>query len=100
MTGIAAGVVLEIILMFELGLPELARRRDFRHHLAGPQSRGFHIGDRIFGHRPFEGLGLVCSMASPEQILKSAGTELVRSLFVHIPADLLIPPLRTSAVAA
>lgn len=36
MTGIAAGVALEIVLMLRLGLPKFACRRDFRHHLAGP----------------------------------------------------------------
>jgi hypothetical protein len=36
MTGIAAWIALEIILMFGLRLPKFARWRHFRHHLARP----------------------------------------------------------------
>jgi hypothetical protein len=38
MTGVAARISLEVILMLGFGLPELACRNDFGHNLAGPQA--------------------------------------------------------------
>jgi hypothetical protein len=38
MAGVAVRISFEVILMLGFGLPELARRRDFRHYLAGPQA--------------------------------------------------------------
>src|SRR5262245_42920088 len=38
MAGVAAGISLEIILMLGFGLPEVARRNDFRNDLARPQT--------------------------------------------------------------
>src|SRR5580704_3172960 len=35
--------------MFRLGFPEGARGSHLRHHLAGPQTRSVHVGDRVFG---------------------------------------------------
>src|ERR1700740_1404998 len=46
-TGISVRVPLEIILMLRLGLPEIADRRQFGHHLAWPQARRFDVGDGV-----------------------------------------------------
>src|SRR6185312_16239972 len=50
MAGVAARVVLEVVLMLGLGLPEVAGRRQFGHHLARPQAGGIHVGDGVLGH--------------------------------------------------
>src|SRR5437868_6750534 len=50
MTGVAVGNPFEVILMLRIGFPEIARRRDFRHHLAGPQPRRIDIGDGLERH--------------------------------------------------
>src|SRR6185312_2619846 len=50
MAGVAAWVVLEVVLMLGLGLPEVAGRRQFGHHLARPQAGGIHVGDGVLGH--------------------------------------------------
>src|SRR5216683_4298720 len=47
MTGVAVRIVLQIILMLRLGFPEGADGRQFRHDLAGPETGGFDIRDRI-----------------------------------------------------
>jgi len=49
MARVAAGISLEVILMLQFCLPEIACRHDFRHHLAGPQARSIHIGNGVFG---------------------------------------------------
>src|SRR6185437_3918683 len=49
MAGVAVRVTLEIILMLRLGLPEIRNRRQFRHHLAGPQAGGLDVGDGVLG---------------------------------------------------
>ena len=36
--------------MFRFGLPEITRRNHFGDHLAGPQARSIHVGDRVFGN--------------------------------------------------
>jgi hypothetical protein len=38
MTGVPVRISLEIILMLGFGLPEVARRNDFRNDLARPQA--------------------------------------------------------------
>ena len=42
-------VVLEVVLVFGLGLPEGAGRADRGHDIAGPDPRGIDIGDRVLG---------------------------------------------------
>jgi hypothetical protein len=48
--GVAGGVVLEIVLMFGLGFPEITRRRQFGHDLARPQTGRIDIGNGVFGN--------------------------------------------------
>src|SRR6185312_3181726 len=50
MAGVAARIVLEIVLVLGLGLPEVTGRRQFGHHLARPESRCVHVGDGVLGH--------------------------------------------------
>ena len=38
MAGVPVGNSLQIVLMFRFRLPEIARRRDLRHDLSGPQT--------------------------------------------------------------
>src|SRR6187200_134886 len=45
--GVAVRVALEVVLVLGLGLPERDGLADLGHHLAGPQSRGLDIGDRV-----------------------------------------------------
>ncbi len=52
MAGIPGRITLEIVLVFGLGLPEWAGWCELGHHLAGPQARSVHIGDR-FQRGPF-----------------------------------------------
>src|SRR6185437_1456499 len=47
MAGIAVRVALEIILMLRLGLKKIRNRRQFRHHLAGPQAGRLDVGDGV-----------------------------------------------------
>jgi len=49
MAGIAFRNAFEIILMFRFRFPEIAGRRHFRHHLAGPQPGRVHIGNGVLG---------------------------------------------------
>jgi hypothetical protein len=36
--GVTVRIALEVILVLRLGLPEITSRRQFRHHLTGPQA--------------------------------------------------------------
>ena len=49
MAGISVRSALEVVLVFRLGLPEVAGGLYFGHHLARPQAGGIDIGDRVFG---------------------------------------------------
>src|SRR5204863_9965240 len=49
MAGVAVGVLLEVVLMLGLGLPERARRGDFRHDLPGPAPPRLDLGNRLLG---------------------------------------------------
>jgi hypothetical protein len=42
MTGVAARILQQIVLVFRLGLPEVTRRHDLGHDLAGPVDRRGH----------------------------------------------------------
>src|SRR5580658_5051197 len=46
---VAVWDALQVVLMFWLGLPKGRCRNDFRDDLAGPQARGVHVGDGVFG---------------------------------------------------
>src|SRR5580658_1470206 len=48
-TGVAAGMALEIVLMLGFRFPEIAGGRHFGHDLAGPESGRLDIGDRLLG---------------------------------------------------
>src|SRR5438876_12415002 len=48
-TRVSVRVTLEIVLMLGLGLPERPRRRHLGDHLAGPETRGLDIRDRVPG---------------------------------------------------
>src|SRR5205085_11682963 len=48
-TRVSVRVTLEIVLMLGLGLPERPRRRHLGDHLAGPETRGLDVGDRVLG---------------------------------------------------
>src|SRR5262245_49137451 len=50
MAGVTVRISLEVILMLGFGLPELARRNDFGHSLAGPQAGSIDVGDRVFSN--------------------------------------------------
>ena len=45
--GVAAGETFQIILMFRLGLPEVANRREFGGYFSRPQIRGIDVGNRV-----------------------------------------------------
>src|SRR3954468_10318891 len=45
--GVAARVVLQVVLMFRFGFPEVARRRHFGDHLARPQPGRVDVGDSV-----------------------------------------------------
>ena len=45
--GVAPRQALEVVLVLGLGLPEVARGRDFRDDLARPQPRGLDVGDGV-----------------------------------------------------
>src|SRR6185437_9890086 len=47
--GVTVGDALQVVLVLRFGFPEIARGCDFSDGLAGPQARGIHIGDRVFG---------------------------------------------------
>src|SRR5215469_7635292 len=46
---LAVGVVLEVVLVFVLGLPEGTGLADLGHDLAGPHVGGVGVGDRVLG---------------------------------------------------
>src|SRR5918994_2887177 len=46
---VAGGVALQVVLVLGLGHPERDGFADLGHHLAGPQSRSFDVGDRVLG---------------------------------------------------
>jgi hypothetical protein len=48
MTGVAAWMLQEIVLMLRLGFPEVSRWYDLGHDLAGPQPGFFDVRDRVF----------------------------------------------------
>ena len=50
--GVPVRVVLQVVLVLGLGLPERARRLHLGDHLAGPQTRGVDVGDRVLGDGP------------------------------------------------
>jgi hypothetical protein len=46
---VPARKVLEVVLIFGLGLPERAGLADLGHDLAGPDAGGIEVGDRVLG---------------------------------------------------
>src|SRR3569623_417241 len=48
--GVPGRIALEVILVLGLGLPERADRREFGHHLAGPQLGGVDVSDGVECH--------------------------------------------------
>src|SRR3546814_17746376 len=56
--GVAAGVMLQVILVLGFGLPEIAGGGEFGHHLARPQTAGFDIGDGVLGDLPLHLAGV------------------------------------------
>lgn len=57
-TGIAAGIAFEVILMLGLRLPKSAGRLHFGDHFAGPDAGGVDIADCILGD-PFLRVGCI-----------------------------------------
>src|SRR5271169_6408608 len=49
MTGVAIRIALQIILMLRLGFPEGTGGREFGNDLAGPETGGLDIRDRVLG---------------------------------------------------
>ena len=52
MAGVPVGNSLQIVLMFRFRLPEIARRRDLRHDLSGPQTGCLDVRNRVLGDSP------------------------------------------------
>src|ERR1700741_2243704 len=48
-TGVAAGISQEVILVLGFGLPEVTCRNHFGDRFAGPQARSVDVGDGVFG---------------------------------------------------
>src|SRR3546814_19877348 len=49
-TGVAARIALQIVLVLRLRFPETTDRRHLGDDLARPQARRVHVGDRLFRH--------------------------------------------------
>src|SRR5262245_30857588 len=48
MARVAAGILLEVVLMLGFGLPEGACWNDFSNNLSGPQAGSIDVRDRVF----------------------------------------------------
>src|SRR5215216_1655261 len=68
--GVAVRVALEVVLVLGLGLPEGDRLAERRHHLAGPQTGGVDVGDRVLGD-------VALLVARVEDLRAVAGAEVV-----------------------
>src|SRR5256885_10497060 len=50
--GVAVRIALKVILVLALGFPEIAPRRDFGHHLSGPETGRIDVGDGVLRDSP------------------------------------------------
>ena len=88
MTGIAIGIVFQVVLVLRLSLPERASLSYFGHHFTGPKSRGIHVGDGIvrdlflFVVRVKDGRTIACSSVTFKQPVEIPGMVLMPGTYV------------------